>query len=87
MCSGGKLPSVDCMTYANLRSAADSAGAVPFRWPHIAFRRTLADLWLGCVAAVRAAVAASDNRRTRQYPPLRTEFMEEAAMAREMYRL
>ncbi|WP_256385459.1 hypothetical protein [Mycolicibacterium pallens] len=42
---------------------------------------------MGCVAAVRAAAAASGDRLRTQYPPLRTEFMEEAAMAREMHRL
>jgi hypothetical protein len=51
------------------------------------FRRSLADWLMSCVAAVRSTAAASRDRLQVQYPPLRTEFMEEAAMAREMHRL
>jgi hypothetical protein len=72
------------MTTSSLRGYH---GAVPFRRPRIAFRRSIADALTGWAAAVRSAVTPSGERRTPPYPALRTEFMEDAAMKREMFRL
>ncbi|WKG04096.1 hypothetical protein [Mycolicibacterium sp. HK-90] len=46
-------------------------------------------LWHRTVAAVRAALAAVPRPQLKQpyYPPLREGFVEDAAMAREMWRL
>ncbi|MED5811257.1 hypothetical protein VST63_02690 [Mycolicibacterium sp. 050232] len=46
-------------------------------------------LWRRTLAAVRAALAAVPRPDLNQayYPPLREGFVEDAAMAREMWRL
>ena len=71
------------MTISSLRGYP---GTVSVLRPRIAFRRTIADVVAGWAVAVRAAMTPSGERRP-QYPALRTEFMEDAAMRREMHRL
>ncbi|MCV7065710.1 hypothetical protein H7H51_08230 [Mycolicibacterium farcinogenes] len=44
-------------------------------------------LWHRAVATVRAALAAAPRLKRPYYPPLREGFVEDAAMAREMWRL
>jgi len=72
------------MTISSLRGYQ---GAVPVTRPRIAFRRSIADVLTGWATAVRRAKSSSGERRTPPYPALRTEFMEDAAMKREMHRL
>jgi hypothetical protein len=55
--------------------------------PRSVFRRSIADVLAGWATAVRRATSSSGERRTPPYPALRTEFMEDAAMKREMHRL
>ncbi|OMC31161.1 hypothetical protein A5740_15070 [Mycobacterium sp. GA-1841] len=45
--------------------------------------------WRRAIAAIRAALAAAPRPQWKQpyYPPLREGFIEDAAMAREMWRL
>ncbi|MBB3604057.1 hypothetical protein FHT40_003718 [Mycolicibacterium sp. BK556] len=73
------------MTFAHARSV--TAGAVPVVAPRTVFRRRPVELVRSWAAAVRAAMAPDEGRRRPPYPALRTEFMEDAAMKREMHRL
>ncbi|WP_445170471.1 hypothetical protein ACTXG7_14805 [Mycolicibacterium sp. Dal123E01] len=71
------------MTISSLRGYP---GAIPVIRPHSAFRRSIADVLAGWASAVRSAVTPAWERKP-QIPALRTEFMEDAAMRREMHRL
>lgn len=57
---------------------------VPLRRP-----RREGGLWRRTMAAVRTALAAVPRPDLKQpyYPPLREKFVEDSAMAREMWRL
>lgn len=72
-------------------TAKDTVFTPPMPAPAIPSRPTRRDgsLWRRTLAAVRAALAAVPKPDLKQpyYPPLREGFVEDAAMAREMWRL